>query len=239
MMIDIVNNIHINGSIINVQYVYNIGEVLCVIPLTDFVLIKCFGARARWFQLHSTINFFISYLIRNDIYSFIFYPLYAIKVNTDYKVVYYIIYLHTYHFFIKKLHLIELIHHVLFVFMGVLPCIFFWKYNTINLWILSGCGLPGAIEYFTLSLVKNDILSCKKQKYISANINNYVRLPITIYGLSLTYIAYMESLIYCNSLFFIYICVLIYTNGTFFNKLAIENYIKYKYKYTNKIDYNI
>jgi len=30
---------------------------------------------------------------------------------------------------------------------------------------------------------------------------------------------------------------LIYTNGTFFNKLAIENYSKYKY--TNKIDYNI
>lgn len=121
--------------------------------------------------------------------------------------------------------------------MGVLPCIFFWKYNIINLWILSGCGLPGAIEYFMLSLVKNDMLSCKKQKYISANINNYMRLPITMYGLSLTYIAYMERVIYCNLIFFIYVCILIYTNGTFFNKLAIENYTKYKY--TNKIDYNI
>lgn len=237
MMNVIDNNIHINGSIINIQYVYNIGEVLCVIPFTDFILIKCFGSTARWFQLHSAINFFITYLIRNDIYSFIFYPLYAIRVNTDYKVVYYIIYLHTYHFFIKKLHLIELIHHILFVFMGVLPCIFFWKYNIINLWILSGCGLPGAIEYFLLSLVKNDMLSSKKQKYISANINNYMRLPITMYGLSLTYIAYIERLIYCNSIFFIYVCILIYTNGTFFNKLAIENYTKYKY--TNKIDYNI
>ena len=45
-MIDVIdNNIHINGSIINVQYVYNIGEVLCVIPFTDFVLIKCFGSK--------------------------------------------------------------------------------------------------------------------------------------------------------------------------------------------------
>ena len=94
MIVDINNNIHINGSIINLHYVYNIGEVLCVIPFTDFVLIKCFGSRARWFQLHSAINFFITYLIRNEIYSFIFYPLYAIRVNTDYKVVYYIIYLH-------------------------------------------------------------------------------------------------------------------------------------------------
>ena len=237
-MINIIdNNIHINGSIINVQYIYNIGEVLCVIPFTDFVLIKLFGSTARWFQLHSAINFLISYLIWEDIYSFIFYPLYAIKVNTDFKVVYYIIYLHSYHFFIKKLQLIELIHHVLFVFMGVLPCIFFWNYNIINLWILSGCGLPGAIEYFMLSLVKKDMLSCKRQKYISANINNYMRLPIAMYGLSLTYIAYMEKIIYCNSIFFIYICILIYTNGTFFNKLAIENYIKYKY--TNKIEYNI
>ena len=237
-MINIIdNNIHINGSIINVQYIYNIGEVLCVIPFTDFVLIKLFGSTARWFQLHSAINFLISYLIWEDIYSFIFYPLYAIKVNTDFKVVYYIIYLHSYHFFIKKLQLIELIHHVLFVFMGVLPCIFFWNYNIINLWILSGCGLPGAIEYLMLSLVKKDMLSCKRQKYISANINNYMRLPITMYGLSLTYIAYMEKIIYCNSIFFIYICILIYTNGTFFNKLAIENYIKYKY--TNKIEYNI
>ena len=237
MMNIIDNNIHINGSIINVQYIYNIGEVLCVIPFTDFVLIKLFGSTARWFQLHSAINFLISYLIWEDIYSFIFYPLYAIKVNTDFKVVYYIIYLHSYHFFIKKLQLIELIHHVLFVFMGVLPCIFFWNYNIINLWILSGCGLPGAIEYLMLSLVKKDMLSCKRQKYISANINNYMRLPITMYGLSLTYIAYMEKIIYCNSIFFIYICILIYTNGTFFNKLAIENYIKYKY--TNKIEYNI
>jgi len=237
MMNIIDNNIHINGSIINVQYIYNIGEVLCVIPFTDFVLIKLFGSTARWFQLHSAINFLISYLIRDDIYSFIFYPLYAIKVNTDFKVVYYIIYLHSYHFFIKKLQLIELIHHVLFVFMGVLPCIFFWNYNIINLWILSGCGLPGAIEYFMLSLVKKDMLSCKRQKYISANINNYMRLPITMYGLSLTYIAYMEKIIYCNSIFLIYICILIYTNGTFFNKVAIENYIKYKY--TNKIEYNI
>ena len=237
-MINIIdNNIHINGSIINVQYIYNIGEVLCVIPFTDFVLIKLFGSTARWFQLHSAINFLISYLIRDDIYSFIFYPLYAIKVNTDFKVVYYIIYLHSYHFFIKKLQLIELIHHVLFVFMGVLPCIFFWNYNIINLWILSGCGLPGAIEYFMLSLVKKDMLSCKRQKYISANINNYMRLPIAMYGLSLTYIAYMEKIIYCNSIFLIYICILIYTNGTFFNKVAIENYIKYKY--TNKIEYNI
>ena len=237
-MINIIdNNIHINGSIINVQYIYNIGEVLCVIPFTDFVLIKLFGSTARWFQLHSAINFLISYLIRDDIYSFIFYPLYAIKVNTDFKVVYYIIYLHSYHFFIKKLQLIELIHHVLFVFMGVLPCIFFWNYNIINLWILSGCGLPGAIEYLMLSLVKKDMLSCKRQKYISANINNYMRLPITMYGLSLTYIAYMEKIIYCNSIFLIYICILIYTNGTFFNKVAIENYIKYKY--TNKIEYNI
>ena len=233
-MINIIdNNIHINGSIINVQYIYNIGEVLCVIPFTDFVLIKLFGSTARWFQLHSAINFLISYLIRDDIYSFIFYPLYAIKVNTDFKVVYYIIYLHSYHFFIKKLQLIELIHHVLFVFMGVLPCIFFWNYNIINLWILSGCGLPGAIEYLMLSLVKKDMLSCKRQKYISANINNYMRLPITMYGLSLTYIAYMEKIIYCNSIFLIYICILIYTNGTFFNKVAIENYIKYKYN--NKI----
>ena len=237
MMNIIDNNIHINGSIINVQYIYNIGEVLCVIPFTDFVLIKLFGSTARWFQLHSAINFLISYLIRDDIYSFIFYPLYAIKVNTDFKVVYYIIYLHSYHFFIKKLQLIELIHHVLFVFMGVLPCIFFWNYNIINLWILSGCGLPGAIEYLMLSLVKKDMLSCKRQKYISANINNYMRLPITMYGLSLTYIAYMEKIIYCNSIFLIYICILIYTNGTFFNKVAIENYIKYKY--TNKIEYNI
>ena len=237
-MINIIdNNIHINGSIINVQYIYNIGEVLCVIPFTDFVLIKLFGSTARWFQLHSAINFLISYLIRDDIYSFIFYPLYAIKVNTDFKVVYYIIYLHSYHFFIKKLQLIELIHHVLFVFMGVLPCIFFWNYNIINLWILSGCGLPGAIEYLMLSLVKKDMLSCKRQKYISANINNYMRLPIAMYGLSLTYIAYMEKIIYCNSIFLIYICILIYTNGTFFNKVAIENYIKYKY--TNKIEYNI
>ena len=228
---------YIDRSIIKLEHLYNIGEVLCVVPFTDFILIKCFGSKARWFQLHSTINFLITYIIRYDIYAFIYFPTSAITIIKDYRVLYYIIYLHSYHFFIKKLYFIELVYHILFVFMGVLPCIIYWKYNIINLWILSGCGLPGAIEYFLLSLVKNDLLSCKKQKYISAYINNYVRAPISIYGLSLTYIAYMEKMIYCNYIFFIYICILIYTNGTFFNKLAIENYIKYIY--TNKIEYNI
>jgi len=121
--------------------------------------------------------------------------------------------------------------------MGVLPCIFFWKNNLINLWMFSGCGLPGAIDYFILSLVKNNILLSSNQKYISSIINNYFRLPISIYGLTITYTAYMEDIIEAEIYFLYYICILIYFNGTFFNKLAIESYIKYKY--TNKIDYNI
>lgn len=150
--------------------------------------------------------------------------------NVNYKPLYYIIYLHTYHFFIKKLSIIEFVHHILFVFLEALPCIFIWNSNTLSLIILSGCGIPGKIDYFILLLVKNNIISYGKQKKISAIINNYLRLSLGIYGLSLTYISYMENLIKYEKWFFIYVCVLVYINITFFNKLAIENNIKYKYK---------
>jgi len=224
----------------NINDLYNIVDVANVIisvPLIDYLLINILGKRARWFQLHCVVNLLITYLIKDDIYYFIFRPLSSIKDIDSYLPIYYIVYLHSYHFFIKKLYLIELVHHILFVFMGVFPCIFFWKNNLINLWVLSGCGFPGAIDYFTLSLVKNNMLSIWNQKYISSMVNNYLRLPISIYGLTITYAAYMENIIEADIYFLIYVCLLIYINGTFFNKLAIENYIKYKY--TNKIDYNI
>ena len=118
-----------------------------------------------------------------------------------------------------------------------MPCIFLWNNNLISLWIFSGCGLPGAIDYFFLSLFKNNIINLNKQKQITASINNYFRMPMNIYGLTLSYVARRENLINCNDLFFSYICILIYLNGTIFNQMAIESNIKVKLN--NKYDYNV
>lgn len=56
-----------------VELIKEIGEAFLIIPLSDFILVKCFGNNARWFQLYSFINFFIVYLMKDDIYYTIFY----------------------------------------------------------------------------------------------------------------------------------------------------------------------
>ena len=219
------------------NYYYNLVEPLLVIPLSDFILINFFGKKGRWFQLHSLINFIITFQIKNDVLLFLINPLQGISLINNIKPLIYISYLHSYHFFIKKVYFIELFHHILFVFLGALPCIFLWNNNLISLWIFSGCGLPGAIDYFFLTLFKNDIINVNKQKQITAFINNYFRMPMNIYGLTVSYIARKENIIQCNDYFFTYILILIYLNGTIFNQMSIES--KIKVKYTNKFDYNV
>ena len=50
-------------------------------------------------------------------------------------------------------------HHILFVLFGTIPIYYYYNLNLIRLITFVGCGLPGAIEYFTLSLVKHNIIA--------------------------------------------------------------------------------
>lgn len=219
------------NNIYNIMNIINYKDILIptiLIPGIDFLLCKCFGNKTRWFQLHSAVNMVIVIIIYNDIINLFINPLENIQtINTQIDH-YFILILHIYHFFITdKLSFMDYFHHILFVGGGLIPTLFIYNNNLVRLgWFAVG-GLPGSIEYLTLSLVKHDKMCYINQKRITAYMYNYIRYPITIYCPTLTYIAYRENKLpdIINPILLIYICFLLFFNGGFYNKLTIENYI--------------
>ena len=60
-------------------HIVNIGIPLIMIPIADIVLCRLFGPIARWFQLHSFVNFLITIVLFRDILDFYTDPLFSIK----------------------------------------------------------------------------------------------------------------------------------------------------------------
>ena len=60
--------------------------------------------------------------------------------------------------------------------------------------MFSACGLPGAIEYLTLTLVKHNKINSLTQKRFNSYLYNYFRYPTTIYSITIIYIAYLHDL---------------------------------------------
>ena len=202
-----------------------------VIPLVDVLLCKIFGTKSRWFQLHSVINGVIVYIIWDDVISLLANPLSNIRTIDSKIDSYFIMILHIYHaFIVERLSIMDSFHHLFFVGGGVIPSIVCYNSNLVRLAWFPTCGLPGCIEYFTLSLVKHNLISSLKQKRINAYIYNYVRFPITIYGPSLTYIAYKNGQIHDNNVItLIYFNLILFFNGAFYNRVTVENYALHKH----------
>ena len=203
--------------------------LLSTIPFFDFLLIKMFGNEARWFQLHAIINILICFLICKQSLKLILSPNLPLSEHSENNIMalQMVIALHTYHCFINDLSFIEWWHHICFVAMGVLPVLFFYNNEVSSLFLFAGCGLPGAIEYTVLSLVKHKKVTSLNQKKLNSWINNYIRCPISIYGISLSHINNCYTGVY--TFLECYIQFLVFLNATFFNKMAIENHTWHKY----------
>ena len=154
-------------------YCINTSDIiipLITIPTIDLVLCKIFGTISRWFQLHSVINFIIVSIIYRDVIRLYINPLqYNRLVDTKIEC-YYILFLHIYHLFMKKLSFMDYFHHIVFIGAGFLPGILLSNSNLTRLVSFSGCGLTGVIEYATLALVKHKRLDYLTQK----KINSYI-----------------------------------------------------------------
>ena len=61
------------------------------------------------------------------------------------------------------------------------------------------CGIPGIIEYGTLALVKNNVLTSLKQKKINSNLYCYIRNPLALFCCAFNYVFYMGGLLEMDS----------------------------------------
>ena len=213
------------------------------IPSIDVILCLLFGNKSRWFQLHCAINGIITCIIWQDVFEIVYNPLISIKTLNTQMDAYFIIVLHIYHAIaFKQLSYMDYFHHILFVGTGVIPAILYYDFNLIKLAWFTACGLPGFIEYFSLSLVKHDKITSLTQKRVIAYVYNYIRFPIAVFGITVTYVIYKNynnldvdpNIINdLNGYLIIYFNLLLFFNGAFYNKLTIENYIVHKHRLVN------
>lgn len=205
-------------------------KILSVICITDFLLILAFGYKARWYQLHSIINLYVTILIFNEFIEIILNPNFGYLLIKNHYPSYFIINLHLYHVLtFRNLSYCDYFHHILFVVFGVIPNVVFIKTNQFYLGYIPCSGIPGIIEYFILSLYKNNKISLLKQKYINLINYNYFRYPLCIIGVSYNFINYRNGNINDNLYLTIYLNFLLFLNGSLFNYLTLESYFKKKY----------
>lgn len=202
---------------------YNLIKPLIEVPFYDLFLCLLFTDKARWFQLHSLVNILIIRVIMQDVYDILLDPTNIKEIETP-EELYYIIILHLYHFLFFKNTLMDYFHHSVFVLLGTIPVYYYYNYNLVRLATFTGCGLPGAIEYGLLSLVKHNKMSSLRNKIIMSNIYNYFRYPFSILAGTMVYQCYILGYtpnVSKNVVF--YTIFMIYFNGSYFNKLTIEN----------------
>ena len=206
--------------------IQEIALPLVVIPTLDILLMRILSNRARWFQLHTAINMIITCIIFRDVKQYFIEPLSAVVDKTSNIDNYFIIGLHIYHCLtFTSLSQLDYFHHLVFVLLGVVPCAFFIKSNINRFLTFTGCGLPGIIEYGSLTLVKNGVITSLQQKQINSYMYIYLRNPLAIFNVAFMYIAYIYNIFHReDNCLIIWIMFLSYFNGTFYNKLAVENY---------------
>jgi hypothetical protein len=215
---------------INAYFSVDIIIPLISIPFIDFLLCIIIDTKARWFQLHAAVNTIIVYIISNDIYLLYTDPLHNIRDVESKMECNFIIFLHIYHYFIFKNTVMDNFHHFIFIGCGGIPLFYYYNSNLTRLTSFAVCGLPGAIEYFTLTLVKHNKMKSLTQKQFNSYLYNYFRYPITIYGITIIYIAHTQNLTSeTPSIVIYYIIFLVFMNGSFYNKLTIENAIYKQY----------
>ena len=214
--------------------ILNYLSTFFIIYLSDFTLIKIFGNRARWFQLHAFINTIITFYILNEYIEIILNLEKTYKPIKNYDVFYFIINLHLFHVLtFRNLTKYDYFHHIVFVVFGILPSIFLINTNQSYMAFIPGCGIPGIIEYFILSLYKNNRISLINQKFINSINYNYFRYPLCIVGVTYNFINYNNGKLQDNFWPTIYFNTLLFVNGSLFNYLTLGSY----QKISNKIKF--
>ena len=218
---------------------YNLLLSTIIIIFGDFLLMFLFTSKGRWFQLHAFTNLLIVINILPEIKNIIIFDNYDTNNIKNNIPSFYILILHIYHILtFKNLSAIDYFHHIVFVGLGVIPTILFLKTNQCFLAYITGMGIPGFIEYTSLTLYKNNYINLLTQKKIISFIYNYFRYPLCIFGITLNLINYKNGYLIDNFFLTIYLNSLLFFNGSLFNYLTLNSYFKYKYEIKTNIDIN-
>jgi hypothetical protein len=206
---------------------------LCGIYIYDRTLVEIFTDKARWYQLHFIINMIVVLKLYGTIYNLIIDPknYYLVNDKNDLSnfLSNYHICLHVYHLLcFKNLNFWDYFHHILFVFIGIIPGIIYINSNQLYFHKFICGGLPGMIEYGSLVLYKHDILTKYQQKKINTILYTFFRLPLCVLGSVYNMLAYYNNYINDPLWITIYVNLMLYLNGTIFTYLTFDSFYKLK-----------
>ena len=170
-------------------------EFVCLLVLHYSLIRLQLNSKSTWFFLHAFANFVIALCCVPAILSILKEPDNAL--NSEYhknlssgnKVpLSFVNTLHLYHILFFKCNSNDLFHHIVFIpCLGLPGQIYDW--GAMSNWLaFFVCGLPGGIDYFLLGFQKAGLLKNVDQKYISAKLNMWFRMPgvLSIISIMLT-----------------------------------------------------
>ena len=205
------------------------------IYIMDHFLCKYYSDKARWFQLHSAANLFVCIFCLSDIIDIVYDVNEAAMPLTNYIGGSFALQVHLYHTLNFQLTTMDIYHHVSSVFLCFPPSFIFNK-KILSLFYFIGTGLPGGIDYFLLTLVKNGQFDYLREKKYNSNINTYIRMPGGAVCSFLTFSACLNNPILIEKICGYFLSFIVFANTAFFGKMAIENHVErvQQDKYKNK-----
>jgi hypothetical protein len=190
--------------------------------------------KARWFALHGFANSLVVITAFNGMITALRDPLYSLdsRVYRDNSLlgnastwpVYIINSLHVYHllFFEVKGH--ELFHHLVFIpVIGFIGQFYEWG-AALGFMAFFISGLPGAIDYLLLVLVKYGKIEPITQKRVCAALNVYVRGPFIIISAHTIYLAILYGNLTVPYWACISILVIALFNSLYYTKQSVANW---------------
>ena len=137
--------------------------------------------KARWFVLHSIINIIITHYSFNDLYYLIFDPvncLTDLSINSTIPWMMNIT-IHLYHtlIYFNSMTWLDWLHHGTMTFILTPICFMFSSGKVMNASHVFIMGIPGAIDYALLAMVKYGCIKPITEKKINTILNVWIRSP--------------------------------------------------------------
>ena len=187
-----------------------------------------YSQNVRWFFIHCIMNIYITVIGFENIK----YSLYNIsecsiqKWINGYEMYGIAMSLHFYHIFNFKLNKMDWIHHIMTAILTG-PIILLTNptcSSAVGLWFTS--GLPGAIDYFLLWLVKMGYCNKNIEKYAYVLLSCWLRAPGCIYTASLNtgLLPHIHELSLYEMFGKAWTTFVVYWNGIFFMHVTLKDY---------------
>ena len=185
----------------------------------------------RWFLLHSLWNIWIVFGTWEDFLKTIEKPSDAANKDREYNLAptFLSMALHLYHciapWYAKSLNFQDLVHHVGFAIcgLGYMSLWYSWGPGA-NFAFFFLTGLPGAIDYFLLALVKWKKIHRNTEKKFNVIINNWCRGPGCVVAAAWTFVCYKEGIMDPPLFIVTAQLLLLVLNGQYYASRVTRNY---------------